>query len=82
MPNFLRLENATFMNLQYKDFEIPLERLQNDLGTKVHNFDVLNHFDDLLEVLALRASVDLLVSTEITLPFIFASLGTSTSLAN
>ena len=68
--------------LQYKDFADDLTKIQNGFGVKVHNFDDLVHYDDLDDVVALSAALDIVVSTKITAPLITAAAGTLTKLAN
>ena len=77
-----KISNVTFVNLQYKNFSDDLSKIQNALGVTVHNFDDLDHFNDLDEVAALCAALDMVVSTKITVPFISAAVGTVTKLAN
>ena len=72
----------TFINLQYTDSTDDLIEIQNKFGVTVHNFDDLNHFDDLDDVAALCAALDIVVSTKITVPLISAGVGTATKLAN
>ena len=48
----------------------------------VHNFDDLDHYNDLDDVAALCAALDIVVSTKITVPLISAGVGTVTKLAN
>ena len=74
--------SVTFINLQYTDFTDDLIEIQNKFGVTVHNFDDLNHFDDLDDVAALCAALDMVVSTKITVPLISAGVGTVTKLAN
>jgi hypothetical protein len=78
----LTLPSVTFINLQYKDFADDLAKIQNELGVTVHNFDDLDHYDNLLDVAALSAALDVVVSNKITVPLITAGVGTSTKLAN
>ena len=78
----LTLPNVTFINLQYKDFADDLAKIQNELGVTVHNFDDLDHYDNLLDVAALSAALDVVVSNKTTVPLITAGVGTSTKLAN
>ena len=47
-----------------------------------HNFDDLDHYNDIDDVAALCMALDMVVSTKITVPFISAAVGTSTKLAN
>ena len=73
----LTLPGVTFINLQYVDFEDDLSKIQNELGVTVHHFDDLDHYNDLLEVAALCAALDIIVSTTSAVPFISAGVGTS-----
>jgi tetratricopeptide (TPR) repeat protein len=76
------IPGVTFINLQYTDFTDDLIEIHNKFGVTVHNFDDLNHFDDLDDVAALCAALDVVVSTKITVPLISAGVGTATKLAN
>ncbi len=77
----LTLPGVTFVNLQYKDFKNDLLKIQSEFGVRVHNFDDLNHYDDLDDVAALSAALDFVVSTKMTVPLIAAGVGTATKLA-
>lgn len=81
MPVFKSTE-ATFVNLQYTDFVDDLTKIQSECGVKVHNFDDLDHFDDLEDVASLCAALDMVISTRITVPIISAGVGTITKLAS
>ena len=48
----------------------------------VHNFDDLDQYDNLDDVSALCAALDMVVSTKTTVPLIVAGVGTVTKLAN
>ena len=78
----LTLPDVTFINLQYKDFASDLAKIQDELGVKVHNFDDLDHYNNIDDVAALCAALDIVVSTKITVPFISSGVGTSTKLVN
>ena len=78
----LTIPDVTFINLQYKNFADDLTKIKNKLGVTVHNFDDLDHYDNLDDVAALSAALDIVVSTRITVPLITAGVGTSTKLAN
>ena len=78
----LTLPGVTFINLQYVDFEDDLSKIQNELGVTVHHFDDLDHYNDLLEVAALCAALDIIVSTTSAVPFISAGVGTLTKFAS
>ena len=77
-----KLNEITYINLQYVDFECDLSKIQNEFGVKLHNFDDLDHYNDLDNVAALCAALDLVVTTKITVPSISAAVGTTTKLAN
>ena len=78
----LKIPNVTFVNLQYSDFKDDLGKIKSDLGVTVHNFDDLDHFNNIDDVAALCAALDFVVSTKITVPLISAAVGTSTKIAN
>ena len=48
----------------------------------MHNFDDLDHYNDIDNVAALSAALNMVVSTKTTVPLISAGVGTSTKLAN
>jgi len=91
MPNYAQIsewapifeiKDVTYVNLQYINFEDDLRKVNSDFGVTVNNFDDLDHYNDLAEVAALCAALDMIVSTKITVPFISAGVGTMTKLAN
>ena len=77
----LKLPDVTFINLQYSDFANDLAQVQDDIGVTVHNFDDLDHFNNIDDVAALCSALDMVVSTQSTVPLISAGVGTSTKLA-
>ena len=78
----LKIPNATFINLQYKDFENDLIKIKDEFGVNVHNFDDIDHFDDIDDVAALCKALDMVISNKTTIPFISGGVGTLTKLAN
>jgi len=78
----LKLPNVTYVNLQYTDFADDLTKIKKELGVTVHNFDDLDHFNNIDDVAALCAALDMVVSTKTTVPLISAGVGTLTKLAN
>ena len=78
----LKLPNVTFVNLQYTEFNDDLAQVQEELGVKVHNFNDLDHFNNIDDVAALCTALDMVVSTKTTVPLISAAVGTPTMLAN
>ena len=80
--SILTMPDVTFINLQYVDFAEDLNQIKNDLGVTVHNFDDLDHFNNIDDVAALCTALDMVVSTKTTVPLISTAVGTSTKLAN
>jgi Flp pilus assembly protein TadD len=78
----LTIPNVTFINLQPKDFDEDLIKVKDELGVTVHNFDDIDHFNDIDDVAALCTALDMVVSNKTTVPLISAGVGTSTKLAN
>lgn len=77
----LRIPNVVFINLQYIDYEIDLKTIRSQYGISIYNFDDLDHLNDISDVAALCAALDLVVATKITVPIISAGTGTKTKLA-
>ena len=78
----LTVPDVTFINLQYSDFADDLISIKNDFGVTVHDFDDLDQYNDVDDVTALCAALDMCVTTKVT-PMIFTSgVGTSTKIAN
>ena len=75
------LKNVTFINLQYGDVTEDLRVFQEYYGVTLHNFDEIDHFNDLDEVASLCAALDCVVSPKITVPLIATAVGTQTKLA-
>ena len=80
--SIFKIPNVTFINLQYKDFTDELNEIKKEFGVEVHNFDDLDHLDNIDDVAALCTALDVIVSTKITVPLISAGVGTTTKLAN
>ena len=78
----LKIPGITFINLQYNNFKDDLANIQNKLGVKVHNFNDLDHYDDIDDVAALCKALDMVISTKMTVPLISAAVGTPTKLLN
>ena len=78
----LKISGVTFINLQYKDFVDDLNKIKNKLGIIVHNFDDLDQYNNLDDVVALCAALDVVVSIKNIVPTISAGVGTLTKLAN
>ena len=77
-----KIPNVIFINLQNKDFSDDLSKIENEFGILVHNFDDLDHFNNIDDVAALCAALDVVVSTKTTVPLISSAVGTLTKLAN
>ncbi len=78
----LRVPDVTFINLQYLDFVGDLTKIRDELGVTVHNFDDLDHYNNVDDVAALCRALDIVVSNKITVPLISAGVGTLTKLVN
>ena len=81
LPIF-KIDGITYINLQYTDYESDLAKIKSEFGVTVHNFDDLDHYNNIDDVAALCAALDMVVSTKITVPFISSGVGTITKLAN
>lgn len=77
----LTISGICFVNLQYCDFADDLTLLRDKFGVHVHNFDELDHLNNLDDVSALCAALDVVISIKNTIPFISAGVGTPTKLA-
>jgi tetratricopeptide (TPR) repeat protein len=78
----LTIPDVTFINLQYSDFADDLAGIKKNIGVTVHNFDDLDQYNNVDDVAALCAALDVVVSTKVT-PLIFSSgVGTPTKVAN
>ena len=78
----LKIPDVTFINLQYKDFEDDLAKVKDELGVTVHNFDDLDQYNNVDDVTALCAALDMVITTKITVVYMSAGVGTTTKLAN
>ena len=78
----LNIPGATFINLQYRDFENDLTKIKDELGINVHNFDDLDQFENLEDVAALSAALDIVVSTHNVVIMIAPWVGTPTKFAS
>ena len=72
----------TFLNLQYVDFTDDLIKVEKDFGVKIHNFNDLDHFNNIDDVAALSICLDMVISTQGLVPIISAAVGTLTKLAS
>ena len=74
------LPDITFVNLQSTDFVNDLKEIYDKFGITVHNFDDLDHYDDLDDVAALSAALDVVVSVATAVPTLTSAIGTPTKL--
>ena len=49
----LKVPDVTFINLQYSDYEDDIAKIKDELGVTVHNFDDLDQFNNVDDVVAL-----------------------------
>ena len=71
----------TFINLQSTDFDNDLQNVYDQLGIKIHNFDDLDHYNNLDEVGALCKALDMCLSVSTAVAAIAAGVGTPTKVA-
>ena len=76
------IPDVTFINLQYTNYEDDIVKVEDEFGVKIHNFDDIDHFNDIDEVAALCAALDIIITNKTTVSFISAGVGTSTKIAN
>ena len=76
----LKISDVTFINLQYVNFEDDLKTVQDELGVTVHNFNDLDQMNNIDDVAALCAALDMVVSIKNTVPLISVGVGTSTKI--
>ncbi|MDB2697258.1 tetratricopeptide repeat protein [Alphaproteobacteria bacterium] len=76
------IPDVTFINLQYNDSTDDLVKVKDEFGVTVHNFEDLDQYNNVDDVVALCAALDIVVTTKVT-PMIFSSgVGTPTKIAN
>ena len=89
LPNYTRipdwapvlaLSDVTFVNLQSSEFKDDLAEIWDKFGVNVHNFDDLDHYNDLDDVAALSASFDVVISVSTAVSTIAAGVGTPTKM--
>jgi hypothetical protein len=78
----LTTPDVTFINLQYTDYADDIVKVQDEFGVTIHHFDDLDQYNDIDDVAALCAALDMVVSTKVTPPMISAGVGTATMVAN
>jgi hypothetical protein len=78
----LTVPDITFVNLQYSDFADDLIDIKKDIGVTVHNFDDLDQYNNVDDVAALCAALDMVVSTKVTPLIVSSAVGTPTKVAN
>lgn len=70
--------DCDFINLQCTDYDEDIKYIQNEFGIKVHNFKDIDQFNDLADVAALTAALDVTVSVATTTACIAAAVGART----
>jgi tetratricopeptide (TPR) repeat protein len=72
------IRDAVFVNLQSKDGDNDLAKAKRDLGVTIHDFEDLDHYNDLDEVAALAGALDVAISVSTAVAAITAGVGTPT----
>jgi tetratricopeptide (TPR) repeat protein len=78
----ITMPNVTIVNLQYVNFQDDLNKILQELGVLIHNFEDLDHYNNIDDVAALCSALDIVITTKTTVPLISAGTGTLTKLAN
>ena len=76
------IPDVTFINLQYNDFEDDLAKVKEELGVKIHNFEDIDQYNNVDDVVALCAALDMCVTTKVTPMILTSAVGTPTKIAN
>ena len=76
------LGKVTFINLQSTNFKDDLIEIYDRFGITVHNFDDLDHYNNIDDVAALSAALDVVVSVFTAVAAISAEVGTPTKFIN
>ena len=76
----MSLPNVTFINLQAREFEEDLKEFTSKFGVLVHNFNDLDHYENLDEVAALGAALDVVISVSTCVSTLTAGVGTPTKM--
>jgi tetratricopeptide (TPR) repeat protein len=76
------IPDVTFINLQYKDFVNDLAKVKDDFGVTVHNFEDLDQYNNVDDVVALCAALDMAVTTKVTQMVLSSAVGTPTKIPN
>ena len=56
---YLPFPDVTFINLQYVDFADDLAKIKNEFGVTVHNFEDLDQYNDIDDLAAFSAALDM-----------------------
>jgi hypothetical protein len=80
--SILTIPDVTFINLQYSDFADDLAKIKDNFGVTVHNFDDLDQYNNVDDVAALCAALDMVVATKVTPLILSSGVGTPTKVAN
>ena len=76
----LSLPGKTFINLQSKNFDEDILKIKDNFGVTIHNFKDIDHYDNLDDVAALGAALDICISVSTTVSTITAAVGTPTKM--
>ena len=78
----LTIPNVTLINLQNTHVSEDLIKIQKEFKVKIHNFDDIDHYNDLLDAAALYKALDCVVSIRNAVPTISAGVGTLTKIVS
>ncbi|OGQ58252.1 MAG: hypothetical protein A3J24_00665 [Deltaproteobacteria bacterium RIFCSPLOWO2_02_FULL_53_8] len=73
--SILSIPGVTFVNLQYDECSEELIEAEQCFGIHIHDFDDIDHFNDLDEVAALTSALDLVIAPSISVACMAGALG-------
>ena len=77
----LEIPDITFINLQTKNFDNDLVKARKEFGVEIYNFKDLDQYDNIDDVSALYAALDMVISHSHSPYLIASAVGTPTKLA-
>ncbi len=77
-PIFTRHPDATYVNLECRNYQDDLVMAKERFGITVHDFEDLDQYDDLDDVAAISQALDVVISVNTAAAAISAGVGTAT----
>jgi Flp pilus assembly protein TadD len=73
----LRVPGLIFINLQYDECRAELDAARTEFGVEIHDWDDINHMNDLDDVAALMTALDLVIAPTTTPSIMAGAVGAS-----